>query len=109
MTKPAKTIIQLITPIVTRGIRTLDDIEPFLRKISEIRHSLLDQGPASIECEFDEALSLPDTIRKAIEAEQSGANAIIIDCMGDPGIHACREVVSIPVLGRARPQCMLPA
>lgn len=94
-----KTIIQLITPIITRGIRTTDDVAPYLRDDLEIRHSLLDQGPASIECEFDEALSVPDTIRKAIVAEQTGANAIIIDCMGDPGLHACREAVSIPVLG----------
>jgi len=94
-----KTVIQLITPIVTRGLRTLDEVEPYLREDLEIRHSLLDQGPSSIECEFDEALCLPDTIRKAIDAEQSGANAIIIDCMGDPALHACREVVSIPVLG----------
>jgi len=94
-----KTIIQLITPIITRGIRTLDDVAPYRRDDLEIRHSLLDQGPASIECEFDEALSVPDTIRKAIVAERSGANAVIIDCMGDPGLHACREAVSIPVLG----------
>ncbi|WP_405243182.1 aspartate/glutamate racemase family protein [Lentisalinibacter salinarum] len=99
MTGPRKTIIQLITPIVTRGIRTLDEVEPFLRDDLEIRHSLIDQGPSSIESEFDEALSLPGTIRKAIDAERDGANAIIIDCMGDPGLHACREVVSIPVLG----------
>ena len=26
------------------------------------------------------------------------APLIVIDCMGDPGMHACREVVSIPVL-----------
>ncbi len=94
-----KTIIQLITPIVTRDLRTLDDVAPLERDDLEIRHSLLDQGPSSIESEFDEALSLPDTICKAIDAERSGANAIIIDCMGDPGLHACREVVSIPVLG----------
>jgi allantoin racemase len=94
-----KTVIQLITPIVTQGLRTLDDVAPYLREDLEIRHSLLDQGPSSIECEFDEALSVPDTIRKAIDAERSGANAIIIDCMGDPGLNACREVVSIPVLG----------
>lgn len=94
-----KTVIQLITPIITKNIRTLDDVTPLERPGLEIRHSLLDQGPSSIESEFDEALSLPDTIRKAIDAERSGANAIIIDCMGDPGLHACREAVSIPVLG----------
>jgi len=94
-----KTIIQLITPIITQGVRSLDEVKPYLRDDLEIRHSLLDQGPSSIESEFDEAISVPDTVRKAIDAEQTGANAIIIDCMGDPGLHACREVVSIPVLG----------
>jgi allantoin racemase len=96
---PKKTIVQLITPVVTEGIRSLDDVHPLERDDLEIRHCLIDQGPASIESEFDEALSLPGTIRAAIEAERSGANAIVIDCMGDPGLHACREVVSIPVIG----------
>jgi allantoin racemase len=99
MNIPTKTIIQLITPIVTQGVRTLDDVRPLERDDLEVRHSLIEQGPSSIECEFDEALSLPGTIRQAIEAERTGANAIVIDCMGDPGLHACREVVSIPVLG----------
>ena len=94
-----KTVIQLITPIITEGIRQLDDIRELERPDLEVRHSLLDKGPASIESEFDEALSIPDTIKKAIEAEQNGAHAIVIDCMGDPGLAACREVVSIPVLG----------
>ena len=94
-----KTIIQLITPIITRGIRQLDDVRELERPDLEVRHSILDKGPASIESEFDEALSIPDTIKKAMEAERGGAHAIVIDCMGDPGLDACREVVSIPVLG----------
>ncbi len=91
--------IHIITPIITKGIRNLDDVSPFERPDLEISHSLLERGPASIESEFDEALSVPDTINKAIEAEQSGANAVIIDCMGDPGLNACREVLTIPVIG----------
>ncbi|MCY4361373.1 MAG: aspartate/glutamate racemase family protein [Gammaproteobacteria bacterium] len=94
-----KTVIHTITPIITQGIRQLDDIRELERPDLEVRHSILDKGPASIESEFDEALSVPDTIKKAIEAEQDGAHAIVIDCMGDPGLDACREVVSIPVLG----------
>jgi allantoin racemase len=93
------TRIELITPIITEGIRTLDEVEPFIRADLTITQCLIRQGPASIESRFDEALSVPDTIRRAIDAEKSGANAIIIDCMGDPGLHACREVVSIPVIG----------
>jgi allantoin racemase len=93
------TKIELITPIITEGIRTLDEVHPFERPDLTITQSLIRQGPASIESEFDEALSVPDTIRRAIDAERRGVNAIIIDCMGDPGLHACREVVSIPVVG----------
>lgn len=91
--------IRIITPIITRGIRTLEDVAPFARPDLSFSHTELDFGSPSIECEFDEVLSMPDTVRKAIEAERDGAAAIIIDCMGDPGIRACREAVCIPVLG----------
>jgi allantoin racemase len=94
-----KSIIHVITPIVTAGFRSLSDFEPCCRSDLEVTHSLLEIGPASIESEFDEALSVPDTIRRAVEAERAGAHAIVIDCMGDPGLSACREAVSIPVLG----------
>jgi len=91
--------IRLLTPIITKGFRNLDEVHPLERDDLTISHSLLEVGPSSIESEFDEALAAPDTIRVAIEAEDAGANAVIIDCMGDPGINACREAVSIPVLG----------
>ena len=92
-------IIELITPIITPGVRTLDDVRSLERPDLQITHSLLDRGPSSIESRMEEALAVPDTIRRAAEAEAKGADAIVIDCMGDPGLHACREVVSIPVLG----------
>jgi allantoin racemase len=94
-----RTQIELITPIITEGVRHLDDVKPLERADLSVSHTLIQQGPASIESEFDEALSVPDTIRKAIDAEGRGANAIIIDCMGDPGLQACREAVTVPVLG----------
>ncbi len=92
-------IIELITPIVTRGVRTLDDVRPLAHSNLQITHSLLDSGPSSIESRFDEALAVPDTLKRAMQAEINGAHAVVIDCMGDPGLHACREAVSIPVLG----------
>ena len=42
---------------------------------------------------------MPGIIAEAIKAEREGADAIIIDCMGDPGMKPVREVVSIPVIG----------
>lgn len=91
--------IHLITPIVTEGIRTLDDVAALNSADLSITQSLIATGPVSIECEFDEAMSVPGIVAEALAAERSGADAIIIDCMGDPGLKAAREVVSIPVLG----------
>ncbi|MEQ9393657.1 aspartate/glutamate racemase family protein [Haliea sp.] len=100
-----KSVIHIITPIITEGVRSLDDVQPFLRPDMEVRHSLISTGPASIECSTDEALSIPGILEQAVAAEQAGASALIIDCMGDPGLEACRELVSIPVLGPAQ-TCM---
>ena len=101
--------IRIITPITTKGIRTLEDVALFIRPDPAFSQVGLDFGPPSIESEFDEVLCMPDTVRKAIEAEQDGAAAIVIDCMGDPGVKACREAVSIPVLGPAETSMHLAA
>ena len=94
-----KSTIHVITPIITEDFRSDEDFKACERSDLEVTSSLIKNGPASIESEFDEALAIPDTIKRAIEAEQAGAHAIVIDCMGDPGLAACREAVSIPVLG----------
>ena len=94
-----KSIIHVITPIITADFRTMEDFRACERDDLEVTNSVLEKGPASVESEFDEALCIPDTIRRAIEAERDGAHAIVIDCMGDPGLASCREAVSIPVLG----------
>lgn len=62
----------------------------------------LDRGPASIESEYEEVLAAPDVVIKAKEAETHGADAIVVSCILDPGVHAARELVSIPVLGPAQ-------
>ena len=102
-------IIHIITPVTTKGIRDLQEIAHLAGPNLQFTHSLLDRGPPSIESEFDEALAVPDTIRRAIEAEKAGADAIIIDCMGDPGLKPAREVVKIPVLGPAETSMHLAA
>ena len=93
--------IHLLTPISSKGFRTLADIAHLSSPEVGFTHSELDRGPPSIECEYDEAFAVPDTIVKAIEAERDGADAIVIDCMGDPGLKPAREAVSIPVVGAA--------
>ena len=65
----------------------------------DLRVQFLDQGPPSIEGAFDEASAVAEIVAKAVQAEAEGAQAVVIDCVLDPGLEAAREKVSIPVVG----------
>lgn len=90
--------IHLIAPTVTPF--NMESAVEHLREYGiEFSSSHLAMGPASVESEFDELFAGPDTVIKAMEAEANGADAVIVLCMGDPGVKQAREAVSIPVLG----------
>src|SRR5690348_377360 len=91
--------IRVITPIVTEGFRREDELQSLADALTEVSQVQIERGPASIECDVDEALAVPDTVLKIVEAEREGIDAVVIDCMGDPGLRPAREMVSIPVLG----------
>ncbi len=103
--------ISVIVPIVGAQFNR-DVVEEFAACAAsgtEISVVNLDEGPQSIESECEEALAVPDFLRKAKEAEQSGCDAIICDCFGDPGVRAARETVEIPVVGPGEASMLLAA
>ena len=59
-------------------------------------------GTASIESEYDEALSAPGIIKLGLDSANKGYDGIMVSCMGDPGVNALRELVDIPVVGPCR-------
>lgn len=69
----------------------------------------LEQGPASVESIYEDALAAPGVVAAAIQAERDGVDAVVIDCMNDPGMEAAREAVSIPVVGAAQASMLLAA
>ena len=89
-------LVHVITPIVTDGFRAAALPAPDGCKVTNAQIS---QGPASIESAVDEVLAAPGVVDAAIRAEADGAQAVVIDCMLDPGLDAAREAVSIPVIG----------
>lgn len=91
--------IHIVTPLITEGFRSIEGVSHLLRADLQISHAQVELGPASIESGFDEALAIPPTLGKIIEAERNGASAVVVDCLGDPGVREGRECVSIPVLG----------
>jgi allantoin racemase len=96
--------IQIVVPITTKEFRGM--VEDEFRAVAgpgvEINVAFIERGPASIESRYEEMLAVPDTVAKIQQAEREGAKAVIIDCMGDPGLGAAREAVSIPVIGPAQ-------
>ena len=91
--------IRIVTPIAAQGSWRSVDQSVLEGPGYEISVTEIDSGPASLESGFDEMLAVPDTVAKIIAAEREGVDAVVIDCMGDPGLKAGREAVRIPVLG----------
>lgn len=91
--------IRVVTPITTQGFRTLEDARSLESEGVKVDIVNIRTGPASIECDYEIMLAQPGTIARVVEAERDGADAVVIDCMGDPGLAGARECVSIPVLG----------
>jgi allantoin racemase len=91
--------IRVVTPITTQGFRSPEDATKLESDGVKVDFVNIQTGPASIECNYEIMLSQPGTIARVIEAEREGADAVVIDCMGDPGLFGARECVGIPVLG----------
>ncbi len=103
--------IRVINPTITTSWEqeSLDAYRNAAGPGTEVSIVTLDWGTPSVEGHVAESLVTPDIIAKAIEAEREGADAVIVDCMGDPGVQACREAIDIPVIGPAEASMHLAA
>ena len=83
---------------VTRGLE--DALRPFsFPQAPEIECRTLAEGPFGIESQADvDSVALP--LRRLVEGENR-ADAFVIACYSDPGLHVCREGTSRPVFGIA--------
>jgi allantoin racemase len=68
-----------------------------LRDLAHVEVVGITRGPESVECFYDDVLASPHIVELAQQAERNGFDAVVISCFFDPGLHAAREVVSIPV------------
>lgn len=107
--KPLR-ILDLLPVVYTRGLQdALDDRKKLARGLSlqtagKIKLDLdsLTKGTVSIEDSYDEALNVPYILEKIRAAEAEHYSAVVIDCFGDPGLEAARELVQMPVIGAAQ-------
>lgn len=96
--------IRVIVPVTTRefAATTGSQYVAAARPDAETSVVGLDRGPASLESDYEDALAVPDILAKVRNAEAEGMDAVIIDCMADPGLDPAREVASIPIIGPAQ-------
>jgi allantoin racemase len=91
--------IRVVTPITAQDFREDGVMSAFNFPGIEISQTQIETGPGSVESEFEVALAIPGILARVAEAGRDGVDAIVIDCMADPGVRASREITSIPVLG----------
>lgn len=99
--------LRVVTPVVRVGRPRSDPGEYVarMRRLTNICQETqldtvrIDKGPASIESRYDEVLACPSIVKRVVEAEADGVDAVVINCFGDPGVRASREMVKIPVVG----------
>jgi allantoin racemase len=96
--------IRVIVPVTTKEFvaATWPQYAAAARPDAEISIVGLDRGPASLESDYEDALAVPDILAKVRAAEAEGMDAVVIDCMADPGLSPARELASIPIVGPAQ-------
>lgn len=92
--------VRIVTPVVDPGYPD-EYLAPLRRDDFDVTQVQIRRGPRSLESEFEESIAVPDTLEQIVIAERDGADAVVIDCMRDPGLGSGRELVSIPVVGVA--------
>ncbi|ARV75656.1 aspartate/glutamate racemase family protein [Vibrio campbellii] len=99
-----KVKIRVITafPVDSKApTRVLADLKKYESDGIEISLSSNKAGAAYFNSDTEQFLSMGALVFEAIAAEKEGCDAIVIESGADTGLEACREVVSIPVVGLA--------
>lgn len=112
-----KRILDILPVIYTEDLKdAMEDRKKLAEEVSQRTGGLLkldfvslEKGTASIEGFYDDALNVPQILEQAKKAEETGYDAVVIDCFADVGLDASRELVKIPVLGANESGCHLAA
>ncbi|WP_040978454.1 aspartate/glutamate racemase family protein [Oceanobacillus jeddahense] len=69
----------------------------------------IEYGADYLESYYDQCISGPSILSEVVKAEQGGYAAVLLLCMSDPAIDACREAVDIPVVGTGQASILFAA
>lgn len=78
---------------------TGDDVELYMECLTETK--------VYVDSAFDVVMAGPEIVKRTMQAEKDGFDAVVIYCFSDPALDACREAVSIPVVGGGQASCLV--
>jgi len=91
----------VIAPVLRRETeKTRDFFQQLVKPDTHVEIVYIEKGPMSIETYYDEAMAVPEVLR-IVNEYKGKCDGIMMDCFQDPGIHAARELLDVPVLGPA--------
>lgn len=73
----------------------------------ELSMVCLTQTKVEIDSASDVVLAGPEILQLARQAEREGCQAVVLYCFSDPVVDACREQLTIPVVGGAQASMLL--
>ncbi len=82
-------------------------LEDYTRHRVQLSMECLTQTKVSLDSLVDLVRAGPEILKIAIRAEQEGYDAVILYCFSDPVMEACRQAVSIPVVGAGQAAYLL--
>ncbi|MFE4667022.1 aspartate/glutamate racemase family protein [Streptomyces sp. NPDC056716] len=97
--------LSVVVPITDEGFteQVREEVAAWALPDTTIEVRRIERGPASIESAYDEAFAMPGIVTEAEAAARDGADGVFVTCFGDPGVHAAREALDIPVVGGFEP------
>jgi allantoin racemase len=94
--------VAVISPVLRTDAIDVDaTLRPLRSTTLEVENFFLDAGPASIENESDIAASVPGVLAVGARLRSAGWDALVVNCMCDPGLSELRASVAMPAFGTA--------
>lgn len=101
----------VIVPNILMTEEQLEERRRFLERVcdrdTEIVMIKNEEGPISIESEFEHEEGSVQIVKTMMRVQRDGFDAFIPWCGGDPGVVSGREMISIPVIGPFQSSCSI--
>ena len=105
--------IAIIVPNINLAENLLEERRRFLQEFASVDTEIVvvknDEGPESIESEYEHEEGSVQIVRTIVKLHDQGFDAFIPWCGGDPGVIPGRELSSKPVIGPFQSSCAIAA